>query len=210
MSDNVLIELQYLPTLEFFACIHQFDEVLIESNENFVKQSFRNRTHILNANGLTSIAIPVLKGNSKVPIQEIEIDNSQNWNNIHWRSIQSAYGKAPYFEFYQADFKGLFDKKNEFLFDFNWQLLTLCLKLLQIDKEIRLTESYDKQPNGSIIDLRSVIHPKKKYAMNGYYQPVEYIQLFGSKFVPNLSVIDLLFCEGPNASNIIQQSSLKI
>lgn len=209
MSKKVLVELQYLPTLEFFACIHHFDEIVIEAQEQFIKQSFRNRTHILTANGLTSLTIPVLRGNSKVPIREIEIDHSQKWANDHWRGIQSAYGKAPFFEFYAEDFRGVYDRNEKYLFDFNWQLLTLCLKYLQIDKNVELTKTYGKHLEGSIIDGRSVIHPKTDFNQNGYYKPVDYIQLFGNKFVPNMSVVDLLFCEGPNASNIIAQSVAK-
>ena len=209
MIKKALIELQYLPCLEFFTFIYQLDQLIIECNENFVKQTFRNRTNILNANGETSLTIPVLKSNSKILIRKIEIDNSQNWMKSHWRSIQSSYGKAPYFEYYSEEFRNIFSKKEKYLFDFNWHLLTLCLKNLQINKVIIFTKSYEKAPESSILDIRSIIHPKVEYSTRSYYQPIPYIQLFGNKFVPNLSIIDLLFCEGPNASNIIAQSAVK-
>jgi len=208
MTQKVLIDLHYLPSLEYFAMLHQYKDIEIAACENFVKQSYRNRTYILSANKVTQLTIPVVGGNSKHPIREIEIDNSQRWIDIHWKGIISAYGKAPYFEYYADYFEQIFFKKHKYLFELNLELLTFCLKLLQSDNAITFSKKYRKNPEEGILDLRSVIHPKKDFGQNAFYQPYSYIQLFGKEFVPNLSIIDVLFCEGPNAGNIIHHSTI--
>jgi hypothetical protein len=208
MGQKVLIDLQYLPSLEYFTVLQLHKDIEIEVCENFVKQSYRNRAYILAANKVTQLTIPVIGGNSKQSIRSIEVDHNQRWVDIHWRGIISAYGKAPYFEYYADYFEQILSKKHSHLFELNMELLTLCLKLLQSDNTITFSEKYRKDPEDGILDLRSVIHPKKDFGQRPYYQPYSYIQLFGKEFVPNLSIIDVLFCEGPNAGNIIHRSSV--
>lgn len=203
----VLIDLHYLPTLAYFCCFHRADNVIIEANENYVKQSFRNRATILTANGVSSLSVPVVGGNKKTKIQEIKIDDSQKWINTHWRTIQSAYGKAPYFEYYADYFLQIYNEQETSLFTLNKKILTLCLKFLEMEVSLQFSEKYVHVPENRIIDLRSALHPKKTNDVNKFYQPKPYIQLFGNEFVPNMSIIDLLFCEGPNARNIIIQST---
>lgn len=194
--------------MEYFTIFNVYKNIEIEIYENFVKQSYRNRTHILSSNKISHLSIPVLGGNSKQLINEIEIDNDQRWLDIHWRGIISAYGKAPFFEYYADYFHQVLFEKHERLFDLNLKLLTLCLKLLNHDNVITFSKKYQKTLDEGTLDLRSVIHPKKVFTMNAFYKPYSYIQLFGKEFVPNLSIIDVLFCEGPNASNIIDQSTV--
>ena len=208
MNHKVLIDLQYLPSIEYFTVFNIHKDIVIEACENFEKQSYRNRAHIMSANKITPLSIPVLGGNSKQSIRDIRIDNKQRWLDIHWRGILSAYGKAPYFEYYADYFNQIFFKRHEFLFELNLELLTLCLKLLNYDNVITFSEKYQKNPVGGILDLRSVIHPKKDFSKNVFYQSYSYIQLFGKEFVPNLSIIDVLFSEGPNADNVIHQSTV--
>ncbi len=205
-AQKVLIDLQYLPSIEYFAVLARHNNVQIEKHENYIKQSYRNRTHILSSDKITQLSIPIVGGNSKQLIKDIKIDNDQRWLDIHWRGILSAYGKAPYFEYYADYFHQIFFKKYDLLFDLNTELLTLCLKLLDYDNVITFSKKYEKDSMEHVLDLRSVIHPKKDFRENMFYQPYSYIQLFGKEFVPNLSIVDVLFCEGPNARNIIHQS----
>ncbi len=208
MIQKVLIELQYMPSIEYFTVLHLHKNIEIEVCENFIKQSYRNRAHILSSNKINQLSIPVIGGNSKQNIKEIKMDNDQRWMDVHWRGIVSAYGKAPYFEFYADYFNQIFLKKHTSLFDFNFEILTLCLKLLNYDNVITFSEKHELTTREGTLDLRSSIHPKKDFSTNTYYQPYSYIQLFGKEFVPNLSIIDVIFCEGPNASNIIHQSTV--
>lgn len=203
---DILIDLQYLPSLEYFACLLQSENVCIEENEHFVKQTYRNRCHILGANKVEVLSVPVIKGNRKILVKDIKIDYNQKWLGNHWRAIVSAYGKAPFFEYYVSYFYDVFYKKGKFLFDFNYELLTLCLKLLQVDKKMFFSERYEHNPGEGVLDVRSVIHPKRDHAKNSFYVPYSYNQIFGKNFVENMSIIDLLFCEGPNASSVLKNS----
>lgn len=207
-SKRLLIETQYLPSIEFFCCIVPFDEIIIENYEHFQKQTFRNRCYILGANNVLSLTIPVIKGNSKTVINKLEIDYSQPWNKEHWRSIQSAYGKAPYFEYFESYFSKTYLEKSQYLVEFNFKLLTICLKLLDLKIKVTGTNDYLISPKNGIFDARSVITPKSNYSNRPIYRPYEYLQVFGKDFVANLSIIDLLMNEGPNARNIVTNSIL--
>jgi len=112
---DILIELHYLPCLEYFIQLVQSENICLEAHENFQKQTYRNRFSILTANKIDTLSVPVLKSNSKQLIREVEIDYTQLWQKIHRRAIQSAYGKAPYYEYYADYFKQLYDKKPRFL-----------------------------------------------------------------------------------------------
>jgi hypothetical protein len=205
---NVLIDSQYLPCLEYFRQILQADTIYLEAYENFQKQSYRNRCRILTTNKIDTLSVPILKSNSKILIQEVEIDYTQPWQKIHWRAIQSAYGKAPYFEYFADYFRKLYDKKPRFLWDLNLEAMTVCLKLLRVEKEILFTTEYNKDAGIHVketIDMRSLVHPKKQ----GEMAEVKYPQVFGRDFVPNLSIIDLIFNEGPNGKALLKQGSNK-
>jgi hypothetical protein len=203
---GAVLDLQYLPCLEYFACLISYENVLIEAHEHFQKQSYRNRCHILTASKVATLSVPVLKSNSKQLIRDVQVDYSQKWVTDHWRSISSAYGKAPFFEHYADFFEKIYTKKYKYLFDLNSELLTICLSLLKLSKKINFTGEYIKSTEPALDDLRSVIHPKKEYNTSNLYTPVRYRQNFGNNFVSNLSIIDLLFCEGPQTLEIIRQS----
>ena len=205
MTSSILIEAQYFPNLEYFFNILEHDIVYIEACESFQKQSYRNRCHILSANKVDILSIPVINPGRDVLIKEVKIDYRQKWMNVHWGAIRSAYGKAPFFEYYADFFHDIYLKKHTYLFDLNLEVMTVCLKLLGIDKKIELTTFFDKNPGLEIADFRSVIHPKK--VNNSYIITwVSYPQLFGRYFVPNLSILDLLFCEGNNSIRVLRAS----
>ena len=202
---NLLIDLHYLPCLEYFSNLLHHDSIYLEAHENFQKQSYRNRCTILAVNKIDTLTVPILKSNSKVLVKDVEIDYSQPWQKNHWRAIRSAYGKAPYYEYFCDYFEKIYDKKSRFLWDLNTETLTMCLKLMQIKKELLFTTEYNKETEinvEEVIDKRSLVHPKKE----GEMTEVPYTQVFGKDFVPNLSVIDLIFNEGPNSSAILKRS----
>jgi hypothetical protein len=200
---DLLIDLHYLPCIEYFVQILHHEKIQLEACENFQKQSYRNRCNLLSANKIDTLTVPVLKSNSKMLIKEVEIDYSQPWQKNHWRAIRSAYGKAPYYEYFCDYFSKLYDKKTRFLWELNLEGLTVCLKLLQIQKQIEFTTEYNKEASihvNSLKDKRSWIHPKKAVEEAGFSYP----QVFGREFVPNLSVIDLIFNEGPNGKALLK------
>ncbi|MTI19478.1 hypothetical protein E1176_00440, partial [Fulvivirga sp. RKSG066] len=142
-----LVDLHYLPSLEYFALLNSYEHIVFEAEEHFEKQSFRNRCNILAANKVEKLSVPVIGGRKKVKIKEIQIDHTQRWQKDHWRAIQSAYGRAPFFEFFAEYFEPFFQKQEKYLFDFNYKLLTLCLKLSQIKVDYTFTETYEKSPS---------------------------------------------------------------
>lgn len=205
-TQSVLIELHYLPSIEFFSGIQSFSEIIIESKENYVKQSYRNRCYILGSNKTEMLVVPVIDGNKKVLMKDIKIDYSQRWHVNHWRTMSAAYGKSPFYEFYSDYFKAIYDKKYTFLWDLNFEMLTMCLKLLRVTKTISQTQVYQKEANSTVFDARNLINPKNDSNSSQFYQPIPYQQNFGNEFVPNLSIIDLLFCRGNQASEILKKS----
>jgi len=201
-----IIELQYLPQPEYFALLIQEPNLQIDAHEFFVKQTFRNRCQILTANGVDDLSVPVLGAGKKILTKDIKIDNDQKWLNRHWRAIQSAYGKAPFFEYYADELQEIFNKKHDFLIDLSHDLLTQCLEFLEFDLDLQFTKEYHDLRNQSENDLRSKLTPKSNSNLIKSYNQVNYQQVFGNKFVNNLSVIDLIFCEGPEAGRIIKSS----
>jgi hypothetical protein len=210
-ADTVLTELHYLPNIAFFVQVQAFQKIVLEVNENYVKQSYRNRAYILTANKIQSLSIPVSRENKgKTKLKDVRINYSERWQNLHWRSLHSAYGKSPFFDFFADYFHDILYSKYAFLIDLNLNLLSKCLELLSWhDKQIILTDKYTEAPETQWVDKRGQIDLKSAPPgdNSGSYQ--EYQQVFGKNFVSNLSVIDLLFCEGANANMIIGQSSLR-
>jgi hypothetical protein len=209
MHNSLLIESQYLPSIAFFSTLDGKDELILEANENFEKQTYRNRCHLLSSQQIEILTVPLLGANKKIKTKDIKIDNSQNWHKKHWRSIQTCYGKSPFFEFFADEFKPIYEKDFTFLWDLNLDLLTICLKITNQPIKIVQSVSYEKKVSGNVMDARSLIHPKKPENLENLYYPTTYGQSFGNNFEPNLSVIDLLMNEGPNAKNVIQQSIFK-
>ncbi|GAB4337525.1 MAG: WbqC family protein [Flammeovirgaceae bacterium] len=205
---QVLIDLHYLPNIEYFTILSKAEKVWIEAHESFQKQSFRNRTYILTANQIERLSIPVIEGNHHTPIREVRIDYSQKWQQKHWRAITSAYNKSPFFVYYADDLEKEIWKGYEFLFDLNFSLLTLCHRWLGLKCKIEFTQSYSTDKNGDFWDVRSAIHPKKA---TGIINVQAYPQVFSNKvkenFVSNLNILDLLSCEGNHATTILQKQS---
>ena len=147
---TVCIESHYFPSIAYFRAIHDGDRLIIEVQEYFVKQTYRNRCEILTANGVDKLIVPLTANHGKVSIRDVRIDYSQKWLNGHWRAIQSAYGNAPFFEFYTDDLHKILFSKKEFLLDLNMALLTICLKWLKLRPQIAETVTYEKNIKSGI------------------------------------------------------------
>lgn len=203
----IVIESQYLPCLEYFVVIRQAKSVVIDAHEHYVKQTYRSRCEILGANGVMALSVPVVGGRKKIAMREIAIDNSQHWQKIHWRSITSAYGKAPFFECYCDYFAPYFERRYSRLIDLNHDVLSCCFKLLSWSVDLSYSEGYVDGHNFDYQNIKSYISPKTPFGTRHFYADAPYIQLFGSEFAPNLSIIDLIMCQGPASNQIIEEST---
>jgi hypothetical protein len=210
---KTLLNTAYWPNLHYFYYLLNSDSTLIEQFDTYQKQSFRNRTQILSANGTLDLTIPIAKKGGKELTKEVRINYSENWQINHWRAITSAYKNSPYFEFFEHEIEVFYSKKHELLIDYNTKQLECVIKLLKLSKKISFTTSFEKQPNG-FNDLRDVIHPKKDFTNDGEAKEIllqPYYQTFGAKFgfIPNLNILDLIFNIGLGVGNYYRLDSSK-
>lgn len=201
---ELLIELHYLPCLDYVSGLMRFGRVKLEAQEHYQKQSYRNRCYVRASHRVESLTVPVLRSAQHVPIRDLRIDNGQPWAVRHGRALRAAYGKAPFYEYYAPDFEPVYARNWTFLFDLNYELLTICLNRLGVRVALSLTDWYDKQPPTGLFDARSRINRSRDDESYVFHNPVTYDQNFGQNFVPNLSCIDLLFCQGPAAADVIR------
>ena len=198
---RVLIATAFFPPVSYFADVIAKDAIIIEADEHYNKQSYRNRMEILGPNGRQILSFPVVKGeNLKQKIRDVKISYDTPWQKIHWKSIETAYNSSPYFLYYKDDFFHFFHKKYDFLFDYNLEIIQKCLNFLKFNPKIELNLDYHNSLDA--IDLRSKYQSKNLITTN-YFLP--YIQVFSDKFAfqSNLSILDLLFNLGPESGNYL-------
>ena len=189
----VVLQSSYFPTINYFRCLKSFSTIYVDLLEQHKRHSNRNRTTILGANGTILLTVPIKK-KSKIIMKDIKIAN-QDWQRKHIMSIQSAYGSAPFFIHYFEDIKQLINSKCTYLVDLNNLIINYFINQLDIEKTIHHTNTYQKEYPKKYIDLRDKIKiPKHK---------TTYHQIFGEKFLSNLSIIDLIFNLGPEAKQYI-------
>ena len=206
---QILLSSAYLPPVQYFAHLQSAEQVWIEQYDHYQKQTYRNRCVIAAPDGPLSLTVPIEKPNTqKAFMRDIRISDHGNWRHLHWDAIESAYNHTPFFEYYKDDFRPFYEKKFDFLVDYNEQLCQLVCQLIDIDTSFQRTESYVAEPSNTIIDLRDAIHPKKELMNDASFSAVPYYQVFQERlgFLPNLSIIDLLFNMGPEAILVLQKS----
>ena len=200
MENKVLLSTAYFPPITYMSVLAKNKEVTIETQENFQKQTYRNRTKILSANGPMNLVVPVIKGRSakKTLITEIKIDYTTDWQTNHIRSIKAAYASSPFFDFYFDQIENVIMHKHIYLFDLNFDILHTVMNITGLNTEIRKSTLFEA-PGCCPGDYRNVISPKNKQ------EPINnkpYIQVFEDKFgfTPSLSVLDLIFNLGPESA----------
>jgi len=207
--SQLLIEAQCFPPISFFVAALSKGQLLIEACENYVKGSYRNRYHIAGPNGFQRLSIPLAGGkHQQQPIRLVQIASMDDWQNTHWRSIKTAYGKSPFFIHYEEEIKTQIYSSETSLFQWNLDALKLIIDLLGIDLPLFLTTTYDCQLPAEIEDARNLISPKKEaFSAN----LVQYQQVFQEKsgFLNDLSILDLIFCKGPQAAILLLKAASK-
>jgi hypothetical protein len=194
---DVLLPICYLPPISYFQLIVKAQNVELELHENFVKQSYRNRCEIYGANGKLKLIVPVQHKGERILFKDVKISYAENWQKIHWKSLEAAYRTSPFFEYYEHHFHSFYhNNKIAYLKDLNIALMELLLKLLSINKKLMFTDKYSKE--GNFEDYRSKFDKKQLHPLQN---SSKYIQVFENKlgFIENLSIVDLLFNEGPNS-----------
>lgn len=198
---NILLHPTYFPSIAHFVSIAQAKSLVFEIEDNYQKQTFRNRTAIYGANGKLVLSVPVVfTQKTRQLFKDIKIANETQWQAQHFKSLQSAYSTSPFFEFYADDLQPLFSNKEIYLVDFNFKCLEFIMECLRLDVAFTKTESFEKTVNDKI-DLRYLTKRKQELQ-----QLNSYPQVFDSKhgFIGNLSILDLIFNEGTNAMNYLQ------
>jgi WbqC-like protein family len=201
--SKILIETQYFPPIAYFSTLVKADSVVLEACEHFQKGSFRNRCIIATSMGVHTLSVPLKKGkNSQQAIREVAISYDAPWQKQHWQALKTAYGSAPFWEHYSPIFEKFFSQKYLFLCDLNLDILETILKILKLNNSITITFSSDyERPNTEgVYDFRNTITPK-----NNDFEAKKYAQVFEDRngFLPNLSILDLVFCCGNQAKSVL-------
>lgn len=203
---KTIIHPTYFPSIASFIVLASADSVWLEAEDNFQKQTYRNRAYIYGANGKLALNIPVHHSQKQRQLyREVKIANDEPWQKHHWKSIQSAYSTSPFFEYYEDDLRPLFETKKELLFDFNIESIRLICQCIDLDLDLVRTTEFSKEYVDAI-DFRYLVNAKNE-SVRAFE---EYVQVFSNKhgFIPDLSILDLLFNQGPNTLNYLQSQSL--
>ncbi len=203
----MLLSTAHFPPIQFFSKIIDLDSFHLESKEHYQSRSYRNRFIVSGANGPIRLSIPILKSlPTELLIKEVKIDPSKQWRKIHQKTIKSAYRHSPFYEYFIDEFQPYWEKSWKYLYDFNLDILNTIIKILELDIDIIETTEYIEKPACKQTDLRDAIHPKLNWENDTEFKPKQYTQNFSDRydFIPNLSIIDLIFQAGPDAVNIIK------
>jgi hypothetical protein len=204
---QAIFSLPYFGPISFYAALIKYDEIFIEAAENYQKQTHRNRQYIYGANGKLMLNIPVKRSQNKerLTYRKSEIENEFDWQNLHFKSLETAYRTSPYFEFYEEEILTLFGRKFNSLFEFNLECFKTTIELLNIDMEYQLTENYQKEYQ-NLTDHRGLVLAKGvELNINKSYH-----QVFEDKhgFISDLSILDLIFNLGPECRMYLRSIDL--
>lgn len=201
MQSSAIFPLFYIPPVSYFTALKEQNfSFSLEKQEHFPKQTYRNRANIASPDGILDLVVPVIKGSKvRTPYKDVKISYDAKWQRLHWLSLQTCYRSSAYFEYYEDGFVSFYEKKYDFLFDYNLELLQWIFKQLKINPTVNFTEEYFKETNG--LDLRESFNKKTIHAI----ETKSYFQVFSDRneFIPNLSIVDLLFNQGPQTKSYL-------
>ena len=196
---TALLQTTYFGPIQWYQKLYRYDHCLIEQYDSYQKQTYRNRCVIATANGPQALTVPVEGTNEKCLVKDLRISDHNNWRRIHWNALLSAYSESPFFDYYADDIHPFFEKKYDFLIDFNEAIRQKVCELMDIHPNVNYTSDFRRQTS-DIVDFREVINAKHPLA-DADFQPQRYWQVFEGKhgFQANLSILDLLFNMGPES-----------
>ena len=206
MTKQAILSSNYFPCIAYFGILLKHESITLDIGEHYLKQSYRNRTIIYTSNGSLALSVPVIKRN-KTAVKDVLLDSVTDWKKNHWKAISSAYNSSPFFEYYETDLKNVFFKDYENLVDLNLALILHLCSEIGINKTLNTSESFIEASEISI-DYRHVLDAKNPTNRFNHFE--RYIQIFEIKhgFIRNLSILDLLFHEGPETLNYLKNNPI--
>ena len=207
--NKVILTSAYLAPVQYYTKLYAAPRVIEERFDHYVKQTYRNRCLIAGPNGVQALTLPIEHTEILKPVtRDIRLSDHGNWRHLHWNALLSSYDKSPYFEYYADDIRPFYEKRYDYLVDFNEGLRETVCDLLDLHPNIELTKSYADAEILGVDDFRENIRPKVDFSLDKSFFPVSYYQVFSQRtgFLPNLSILDLLFNMGPESRLILRDS----
>ena len=206
----VYLSSAYLAPVSYYVKLFAADRVYVEQYDHYVKQTYRNRCTIASSHGPLALSVPIVKpADPKTPMRDIRISDHGNWRHLHWNALESSYNHTPFFEYYKDDFRPFYERKYEFLMDYNEALCRMVCSLVDIQPCMERTSAYHASFGTGEQDFRERIHPKKDFRQEDpSFLPSPYYKVFQDRlgFLPDLSIVDLLFNMGPESLLVLRQS----